>query len=222
MELEEEYSALLRKQRASLERTAIEIKTLFTDYAGQLLGERCELAFTTETRSIGQSGEQFEFPRFEVLMTSGVFAKPSERRGITDVSESQREFIDLAFRMALMSVASGKQTNAMLVLETPEASLDSLFVERAGTLLRKFASGGGNRGNLLIATSNLNNENMIPSLLGAAKASTRKTTAALDSRIPNLLVEVAPNAALRENRRYFETQIKKSLAPRASTSGEDF
>jgi hypothetical protein len=81
------------------------------------------------------------------------------------LSESQKEFIDLAFRIALIRTSS-EVGGAMLVLETPEANLDSLFIYNAGDLLRNFANEGGQSGNLLLASSNLNDANMIPALLG--------------------------------------------------------
>ena len=217
--MEAEYRDLLDNQRMALGKSAVEVRKHFKDIAGTLLAEQCDLDYTSETRSIGQSGENFEFPRFQVLMTSGVFRKPTERRTATSVSESQKEYIDLAFRMALMTVASKKDAPAMLVLETPEASLDSYFVDRAGGLLRQFASIGGRDGTLVIATSNLNNETMIPSLLGLrVESQATKSTAEVSGKLINLLTEAAPNAALRANRPFYETQLSKALDPRSPST----
>jgi hypothetical protein len=55
----------------------------------------------------------------------------------------------------------------MLVLETPAANLDSLFIYNAGDLLRNLANEKGQSANLLLASSNLNDANMIPALLGS-------------------------------------------------------
>jgi len=83
------------------------------------------------------------------------------------VSESQKEFIDLAFRMALLELAA-PNAPTMLILETPEASLDSVFVPRAADLLRRFATRlNGAHETRLIASSNVNREQMIPALFGA-------------------------------------------------------
>jgi hypothetical protein len=67
----------------------------------------------------------------------------------------------------LMEAAGAPESDAMLVLETPEASLDSLFVREAGALFRRFAAKGDALGNVFIASTNLNNEGMIPALFGA-------------------------------------------------------
>ena len=117
-----------------------------------------------------------------------------------------------------MTVAARKGANAMLVLETPEASLDSLFVSRVGELLRGFAAAGGRRGNLLIASSNLNNENMIPSLLGLEDRtiSRRSRATVVRNRLINLLEEAAPNAALRDNEQYYVDQLRNALGGKAT------
>lgn len=171
-------------------------------------------------------------------MSSGVFTgSPSAREDADSVSESQREFIDLAFRMALIEAAADPDSDAMLVLETPEASLDSLFVQEAGELFRGFASKGGTDGNVFIASTNLNNEGMIPVLFGAVLPPPRELTADRDAnvlaegtppitaleaapRLPpakrlrhliNLLDLSAPNAALRQHRAYYEAKLRDAM-----------
>jgi len=208
--LAQEYSGLLENARLYVETLSEQIKTQFQFFAGHFLAEECELSFGVAKKPIGQSGVRYDYPNFSVLMTSGVFSNsPRERSERDQVSESQMEFIDLAFRMALMAVAIQKSGNAMLVLETPEASLDSLFVGRAGELLRNFAGGHGEHENVLIASSNLNNENMIPALLGLndSKPSSKKERV---SRIINLLELAAPSAALRKDREHYAEAYKKA------------
>ena len=97
-------------------------------------------------------------------MTSGTFDNPFPRRNRSEVSMSQGEFIDLAFRLALVEVAAGDGP-ATLVFDAPEASLDALFMRRAGTFLTRFTQ--ANEENRLIVTSNLTNADMIPALFGA-------------------------------------------------------
>lgn len=77
---------------------------------------------------------------------------------------SQGEFIDLAFRLALVEVAA-EGGAATLVFDAPEASLDALFMRRAGAFLAQFTKAHAN--NRLIVTSNLTNADMIPALFGA-------------------------------------------------------
>lgn len=213
------------------------VKTAFSRIALHLLAETCTLREAKDTRRIGQEGEMIDFPILEVMMSSGVFTgNPSARADSTSVSESQREFIDLAFRMALMEAAADNQSDAMLVLETPEASLDSLFVTEAGALFRGFATGGGSSGNVFIASTNLNNEGMIPALFGAVQPPPREVVAASDAdaltterredaappapavppelrerHLINLLRLSAPNAALRQHRAYYEEKLRNAV-----------
>jgi hypothetical protein len=190
----------------------VEVRSHFQAYVRQFLAETCELNLRNRRRPIGESGQAHDFPGFDVLMTSGVFRdQPRPRESREDISESQKEFIDLACRMALIRTAAGPDTGAMLVLETPEASLDSLFVYRAGDLLRRFADGGGPNGNVLIASSNLNDANMIPSLLGIDADQNRASE--VPNRVINLLTLAAPNAALLTQGDAYRRQYHKATTP---------
>jgi hypothetical protein len=77
---------------------------------------------------------------------------------------SQGEFIDLAFRLALVEAAA-ESGPASMIFDSPEASLDALFMRRAGAFLAQFTR--DNPENRLIVTSNLTNADMIPALFGA-------------------------------------------------------
>jgi hypothetical protein len=77
---------------------------------------------------------------------------------------SQGEFIDLSFRLALAEVAASSGP-ATLIFDAPEASLDALFMRRAGAFLALFS--GSHAENRLVVTSNLTNADMIPALFGA-------------------------------------------------------
>jgi hypothetical protein len=153
-----------------------------------------------------------EFPAFTVNMTTAFSQSVgTPRNDDDDVSESQKEFIDLAFRMALFDIATAPGQPAMLVIETPEASLDLIFVRQAGKLLRKFATGDRNRANVVIATTNLNRENMLRSLLGLDDKPTQKTKKEAPQRVINLLEEAAPNAALRRFGADYRRELAKEL-----------
>lgn len=202
------YERHLRVVRKRAEATASKIKRHFETYAGSFLAEKCTISFTQFRSMVGQAGPVFEYPCFQVLMTSAVSPiRPTVRTEITDVSESQKELIDLAFRMALISTIGSKGQGAMLVLETPEASLDSIFVIEAGKLLRQFAA-SGNGTNRLIASSNLNNEKMIPALLGLVPVKGPKTKAAeVRKRVINLLQIAKPNAAYKKNKNKYNKML---------------
>jgi rubrerythrin len=236
---EARYGRVVKKQKGLIDQMVGVIRRRFREYASLVLAERCELNITKERRSIGQDGEKFEFPYFEVMMTSGVFDQSLSTRHSADaVSESQREFLDIAFRLALISSVTGEKADSMLVLETPEASLDSLFVTKAGEAFRRYAE-NKRRNNVLIASTNLNNEEMLSALLGVHDLPARERRAATDPvlgarqqvrhmpapivppaerqrRIINLLELAAPNAALKQYRAYYRKLLQRALGGRRS------
>jgi uncharacterized coiled-coil DUF342 family protein len=147
-----------------------QIEQAFAKYIRGFLAEQCEIKYTPRVRRLGQRAntDLFTFPHFIPALTSGVHRNiTTVREAGQSVSESQKEFIDLAFRMALLELAA-PNAPTMLILETPEASLDSVFVPRAADLLRRFATrSNGAVETRLIASSNVNREQMIPALFGA-------------------------------------------------------
>lgn len=147
-----------------------QIEQAFAKYIRGFLAEQCEIKYTPRVRRLGQRAntDLFTFPHFIPALTSGAHRNiTTVREAGQSVSESQKEFIDLAFRMALLELAA-PNAPTMLILETPEASLDSVFVPRAADLLRRFATRtNGAHATRLIASSNVNREQMIPALFGA-------------------------------------------------------
>lgn len=205
------YRGMMQAATTRIMTAHIQIKEHFQTYVRHFLAETCELNFRTRRRAIGESGQSVDFPGFDVMMTSGVFPDdPQPRLSRSDISESQKEFVDLAFRMALIKTVEANEGGAMLVLETPEASLDSLFIYRAGDLLRNFAREGGSVGNVLVASSNLNDANMIPALLGIDREPSTPTEE-IQSRMVNLLEIAAPNAAMAARGNRYREQYSKAI-----------
>jgi predicted nucleic acid-binding Zn-ribbon protein len=169
-ELAQEFNRLAAAIDEDVRGKATQIEQSFKKFISGFLAETCEISYTTRVSRLGQRAidEMFPFPQFIPALTSGVHRESVvQRLQGQSVSESQKEFIDLAFRMALLEVAA-PEAPSMLVLETPEASLDSVFVPRAADLLRRFAiRPGGGVATRLIASSNVNREQMIPALFGA-------------------------------------------------------
>jgi len=208
----ERYEKILASSRTMLKDLSEKLTSRFHFYAGQFLAENCNLAYGEEKRSLGQEGEMLAFPNFQVLMTSGTSPKVGTvRSDETQVSESQKEFVDLAFRMALFDAVRQPGDGVMLVIETPEASLDTVFVDRAGELLRRFADENAAQHNVVLATSNLNSANMVRSLLGIVSLSKQQVKTEVPKRIINLLKLAAPNAAVRENRAAYNKELARSL-----------
>jgi AAA domain len=216
--LEKEFKQLITNGEQRVEALSARITDRFAHFAGHFLAEQVRLVYDPDERRIGQEGSSFRFPRFSVQLTSAAAPDTmTARQSAYEVSESQKEFIDLSFRMALVEVAAAGGP-AMLVLETPEASLDSLFVARAGQLLGHFASGGAGVGNRLIASSNLTKGEMISALLGALPSSAKGAGAPYTIpraqrrlRVVNLLALAQENAALKGHRRQYEAELARSI-----------
>ena len=161
------------------------IKQEFDKFVGGFLVEEAELVWSPQKGRVGETGRPIEFASFELKMSGANFVSPMRRSGPEQVSESQREFIDLAFRMALMSVAA--QNSGTLIIDAPESSLDAVFVRRAADVLSRF---GNQRENRLVITSNLIDGDLIPELVRRGRISSAR-----DRRVVDLLRLATPTAA---------------------------
>ncbi len=207
------FRLLLAKGQQEIALVADKICKEFNQYAFSFLEEDCRMEYSMSRRRIGQTGALMEFPSFVVKVGSAAANGLQLRADATQVSESQKEFLDLAFRMAVMRTATGDASACMLVIETPESSLDTHFVTRAGSMLRSFTF-GSNRSktprHTILASSNLNRENMIPELLGLGKPrATPKQE--VRKRIINLLDLAAKPKALVKEYRAYQQQLRASL-----------
>lgn len=160
------YRDLVRQGRVQIEVFKETLRTKLAAYAEAFLLERVEVQFGAQDKvKIATGAGQVGMPSFSIRMTSSTHEIPKERLTSENVSESQKEFLDLAFRMTLLDMVCSDGATT-LVIETPEASLDSWFMLRAAELMRQFAPASADRVRNLIATSNLNGTAMIPALLG--------------------------------------------------------
>lgn len=139
----------LRKLQESLERRyAIaegEFVPLFKELAFQFLG--IDLDIRMESRSS---------PGLSLL----VEVRNETRRKHHQLSESQKFFLDIALRMALVQFMSNQQGRATLFVDTPEGSLDIAYESRAGNMLANFAK----RGFRIFMTANINSSHLLLSL----------------------------------------------------------
>lgn len=229
------YQSILLAQEQMLRDKMKRLCQKFEHYSRSLLAEKVLLKIDDDYRSIGQQGEKLPFPCFKVYMTSSVFKlEPHLRDSPEQVSESQREFIDLAFRLALIDLVSeDRNSPSMIVMETPEASLDSMFINEVSLLFRDYSEKNDGR-NLFLASSNLNQSAMISSLLGVGPRLSRREFSNLDvqldlvgkeisesySSIPrekrpkhiiNLLELSAPNMALRGNKELYTKMFNDAV-----------
>ncbi|WP_363303688.1 hypothetical protein [uncultured Sphingomonas sp.] len=216
------HDDLVQRSQEYVQRRSDAIIEAFESYAASFMVEDCELRYRSDRKGkVAQSDEQIDWPAFEVYLASGAEGSPTERVDADAVSESQKEFIDLAFRMALLRVASERRPS-MLVVETPEASLDAFFVGKAGALLRDYASADPD--NVLLASSNLTREEMIAQLLGTTE--NLETTEIRRARALNLLNVARETKAYRLNKKFYDDRFEDAVAgsppaPEPSAPGGD-
>ena len=194
-------------------------KQAITDKSNELLATFAELIQTllvedvrlveikTEPRYLqapGPTQDRVQVPAFAAEMTAADRPGFTRRNDPSEVSESQRELIDLAFRLALVEVFAGTCT---FVMETPEASLDGVAMDRVGHALAAFAAKDDNR---LVVTSNLTNAGIILALFEGG--SREESMASRLERVLNLLQVAAPNRALLEDRDRYNDLFTRAVS----------
>lgn len=184
--------------------------TTFAALTNDLLSEAVRLApITNEPRYMqapGKSEDRLRVPAYAAEMTAADRPGYVRRTEPEDVSESQRELIDLAFRLALVNAAT-KGGASTFVMETPEASLDGLAMDRVGRALARFAGMSSNR---LVVTSNLSNAGLITALFGGPTKDAHEVSAR-EERLINLLEIAAPNRALESAGDQYRALLKAAL-----------
>lgn len=196
----EEYARLVNEQNVTISDYQERIKAKFDHYAHDFLAEDISLVWGSTQAQIGQLGQPIRFSVFQVEMTSGS-AGSTRREDASQVSESQREFIDIAFRMALVSLA-GEEAASTIVMDAPEGSLDAVFAPRAAQVLAKFAKPTGT--SRMILTSNLIDGQLIPTLAELAGISGTD-----DPRVLNLFEVAAPTAAIQRWRSDYQEAMNR-------------
>jgi DNA repair exonuclease SbcCD ATPase subunit len=124
---------------------------LFNSYAESFLGLNIEiqLSFTSKSAS------------FKLNI------KDSHRKEAHQLSESQRYFIDIALRMALLNY---KMNHCTMMVDTPEGSLDIAYESRAGKMFADFSS----QESKLLMTANINSSKLLFELANICKNSRMK------------------------------------------------
>jgi hypothetical protein len=82
------------------------------------------------------------------------------RREQQQLSESQRFFLDIALRMALIQHMSNPLSRGGMFIDTPEGSLDIAYEKRAGDMIGMFAEAG----HQIVMTANLNSSRLLIAL----------------------------------------------------------
>ena len=204
----EELRQLLADRREAITARSDELIAEFSRIVEDLLVEDVRLVQDDRRprylEAPGPTDQQIEVPAYAAEMASPARPDLSRRDSPTKVSESQRELIDLAFRLALVSVFGSGSTFAM---ETPEASLDGLAMERVGNALAAFATSPGN---CLLVTTNLTNAGVISALFQATEP--QAEPAERQQRVLSLLRLALPNRALLRERDRYEALLRDAVA----------
>ena len=185
----------LRKQLAKTNREFGLIQTkigaAFKKYASLYLDEPCHIEFLGEDELPTRKGPQIKAPHAAFFPVVSGQTRPSA----SDLSDAQRSFIDLAFRMAVIDVWHQKTKKAVtFFIETPEGAVDIAYMERVASMLRAFAS----QGHTLVITTNLNNDIFLPELLASQKKGERL------QRILNLIDHGSPRPVQKQHRDDFK------------------
>lgn len=206
-----ELRALLLEKEELVTSRSTELMDSFVELTNALLAEEARLvqvkAEPRYTQATGRVDDRLRVPAFQAEMAAANRPGLVRRTDPSDVSESQRELIDLAFRLSLIRVAT-RGAPSTFIMETPEASLDGLAMERVGAALSRFAEKSENR---LIVTSNLSNAGLITSLFGGPTEDA-SVVSARQRRLINLLMIAAPNRALDHDRARYEQLLDHAIA----------
>jgi len=120
---------------------------IFNEYAKSFLGLDITIELSTSTKGANLS----------------LNIQDSRRKDPFQLSESQRYFIDIALRMALIDLGTDSAT---FLVDTPEGSLDIAYESRAGKMLADFAK----TNHRIVMTANINSSQLLLELASMCKA----------------------------------------------------
>lgn len=188
-ELDDDYASF----RLAMSERTTRLETLYTAYATAFLGLPCELAAST-------GGDRLLHltlfvPRFDDI----------ERRTEESCSEAQRFFLDIAFRMALIDLASQlNSATSSFLCETPETALDLTYIQNVVDMFAGFAA----RRHVVILTANVQRSGVAEMLLRSFPPQGRRR------RVLNLFDVGRLSSVQRANRRAIDRVVKSMLTKR--------
>jgi DNA repair exonuclease SbcCD ATPase subunit len=155
----EGYTQKLNKLQRKLESQYSQVENNFVPRFAKLAESFLGMPLTVQLDARGAR---------DVKLVVGV--RGSMRRHEQQLSESQRFFLDIALRMALIQHMSDPDSRGGLLLDTPEGSLDIAYEKRAGELLATFAK----ENHQVIMTANLNSSQLLLALARECKTQKMK------------------------------------------------
>lgn len=210
---EGQVEVLLQELRDAVVKIQDSVTDTFQRRGTEFFIEKIRLVYAPREERIAQLGSRFEFPAFEIDMTSGSTGTAFIRRTYEQASLSQREYLDITFRMAVMETFG--DGDCAIVLDGPEGSVDVVFADRAGKMLANFAQPGTpateeraerSATRQIVAACNVVEGGFIPFFLkDHATRATRQT------RTVDLLTIATPTAALAELRAEYNEKVDEVL-----------
>lgn len=140
-DLRDELAPLLMRLSSAYEQGELQFVPEFRRLAKRFIGLDLDVSLDQSQGTFGLSLE----------------VQGHRRRATTELSESQRFFLDIALRMALALHMSDSASPAGLLVDTPEGSLDIAYEARAGDMFADFVEAGFN----LIMTANINSSQLL-------------------------------------------------------------
>jgi DNA repair exonuclease SbcCD ATPase subunit len=199
---ENKIEVLIASLRGAVEKKVQKITDVFEELAEPFFAEKVQLVYEPRDEKIGEGGREFSFPAFQIGMTSGTTGDEFARRDGDSVSLSQKEYLDLIFRMAIIRVVS--DGSGTMFIDGPEGSLDAIFAGRAGHLLGQYSDPKRTENSGLLVACNVIEGAFLPSYF--AKFPSRKSK---ESRTVNLLEYGNPTAALKKLKREYSAALNK-------------
>lgn len=159
--LRPEYDSLIAKINSAYKEAEEYFVPLFKKFSKSFIGLDLNIFFN-------QSGKQISL-KFELQGT----ARPEAFQ----LSESQRFFLDIALRMALVVYLSKKDNEATLLIDTPEGSLDIAYESRVGNMFADFVVEHDQN---IIMTANINASQLLVSLASKCRKDNMRFRRMLD------------------------------------------
>jgi len=152
--LKEEYEDLCINLEKIYHRVQVDFLPIFKKFAREFTGLDLDMALL----SITDDGRKM----FKFILQIDDTNRDNEFK----LSESQRFFIDIALRMAIVSFVCNKTgTSASMLIDTPEGSLDIAYETNAGSMFYEYVA----LRQKMIITANLNSSGLVQTLADKTK-----------------------------------------------------
>ena len=149
-EYKEKLIEYIQKFKNVINNLNYQLSNYFNKYASTFMGVDCKLCVTS--KKLNKISHYYYVPEINGQV----------RKDIWSVSESQRFFVDQAFRMAIIDYLQSniEGFSTFFITETPEGSLDIAYESQVAAMFKIFSESN----NKIIFTSNLNSSSFLKEL----------------------------------------------------------